>query len=231
MFTSPTTTTTNILLPPPLSTNNNPTTTMMKKNSFQTSSSFPYGVRASKLLEDLKRADWLPTYDEEGVRQVVEEGLSLLKLMDDLAPDRDITPLANNIPLFTSVLTLDHAKSRNKRCLMAYHHYRLDVLEKLYWERGIPILDKKFADKLSSREIDYYRDYVELITNFGMDLDMDLLSDMTPPKDLIVEVRALRDFGEVMLTNGFVRLTKDSTHYILRADAEPLIRQNVLEQI
>lgn len=54
---------------------------------------------------------------------------------------------------------------------------------------------------------------------------------MQPPKDLYIEVRVLRDCGEVMTENGLVHLEANSTHFLRRADVEQLIRQGLLEQI
>lgn len=57
------------------------------------------------------------------------------------------------------------------------------------------------------------------------------LQDSKPPKDLFVEVRVLRDCGEVMTENGAVNLEANSTHFLRRVDVEQLIRQGLLEQI
>lgn len=54
---------------------------------------------------------------------------------------------------------------------------------------------------------------------------------MQPPKDLYVEVRVLRDCGEIMTENGLVNLEANSTHFLRRVDVEQLIRQGLLEQI
>lgn len=55
--------------------------------------------------------------------------------------------------------------------------------------------------------------------------------DQQPPKDLFVEVRVLRDCGEIMTENGLVNLEANSTHFLRRVDVEQLIRQGLLEQI
>lgn len=57
------------------------------------------------------------------------------------------------------------------------------------------------------------------------------LQDSKPPKDLYVEVRVLRDCGEIMTESGIVNLEANSTHFLRRVDVEQLIRQGLLEQI
>ena len=46
-----------------------------------------------------------------------------------------------------------------------------------------------------------------------------------PPKVLYVEVRVLRDCGEVMTESGVVNLEAHSQHFLRRVDVEQLIRQ------
>jgi len=193
---------------------------------------FPYCARARKLLDDLKRSDWIPPYDAEGVLAVLDE---VDQLHDGLVsvspPGMDAETLRRDLGLLSTVVTLHQAVARNKRCLLAYHQHRLDALQALYWDTGKPVLDRAFAEKLSEAEMDFYREYQAIMCDLAQELDMDLLLHVDPPKDLVVEVRALRDFGEVVTEFGSVRVEKDSTHFMRRVDAEPLIRQNVLEQI
>lgn len=46
-----------------------------------------------------------------------------------------------------------------------------------------------------------------------------------------MEVRVLRDCGEIMTESGIVNLEVNSTHFLRRVDVEQLIRQGLLEQI
>lgn len=54
------------------------------------------------------------------------------------------------------------------------------------------------------------------------------LQDESPPKDPDMYVRVLRDYGEVAFSMGSVVLKKGSTHFLPRAEADPLIREGVL---
>ena len=55
--------------------------------------------------------------------------------------------------------------------------------------------------------------------------------DQTPPKDPSIEVRVLKDYGEVFLTLGRANLKKGTVHLLPRTEAEPLIREGVLESV
>ncbi|RLN06062.1 hypothetical protein BBJ28_00017166 [Nothophytophthora sp. Chile5] len=77
----------------------------------------------------------------------------------------------------------------------------------------------------------FFNAYDQLLTDYMADFELDLSADLKPPKDLYVEVRVLRDCGEVMTESGLVNLDAHSTHFLRRVDVEQLIRQGLLEQI
>lgn len=54
---------------------------------------------------------------------------------------------------------------------------------------------------------------------------------MKPPKDLYVEVRVMKDCGEIVTATGTVHLEMNTTHFLPRSDVEHLIRQGFLRQI
>jgi GINS complex subunit 1 len=54
---------------------------------------------------------------------------------------------------------------------------------------------------------------------------------MDPPKELLIQVRVLENFGEVMTENGPIVLVKGASHFIRRTDVEHLIRQGILEHV
>ena len=55
---------------------------------------------------------------------------------------------------------------------------------------------------------------------------------MEPPKDLFIEIRALKDCGEIMSADGTtIRLDKNSTNLVRRQDVEHLIKQGFIEQL
>ena len=90
---------------------------------------------------------------------------------------------------------------------------RLDQLEKLSWKTS-KTLPEHFEDKVSPLELKYFQDYISLIEKYTSSLQYGKLhlsvvslirlnlmnsQDLEPPKDLFVEVRILKDCGEVEL--------------------------------
>lgn len=57
------------------------------------------------------------------------------------------------------------------------------------------------------------------------------MQDQTPTKDPSVEVRVLHDYGEVVFGVGRTNLKKGTFHLLPRTEAEPLIREGVLESV
>lgn len=103
---------------------------------------------------------------------------------------------------------------RNKRCLLAYHRVRTEKLEELCWT-GVDILEQQQpADgsqglaghsSLSPEEEEYFRQYGDLLAAFkGQWTDVDLTGTLEPPKDLFIDVRVLKDAGEIQTEYGYV---------------------------
>jgi GINS complex subunit 1 len=107
---------------------------------------------------------------------------------------------------------------RNKRCLLAYHRTRTDKLEELAWNgtdilelagqqaggtNGAPIADAGEASSLSPQEEDYFRQYGDLLAAYkGQWTDIDLTGSLEPPRDLFIDVRVLKDAGEIQTEYG-----------------------------
>lgn len=162
---------------------------------------------------------------------------------------------------------------RNKRCLLAYHKTRTDKLEELVW-RGADVVDLsgqqlrdgaglgnasgaagRSADggtsSLSPQEEDYVRQYGDLLAAYnGQWTDIDLTGSLEPPRDLFIDVRVLKDAGEIQTEYGCVgsgmlfhlitmliyarraiTLTKNSQFYVRQGDVERLIAQGYLQKL
>ena len=125
---------------------------------------------------------------------------------------------------------------RNIRCGLAYVNARLDRLHHLAWGSGKAMPDH-IKEKLSPAEVNYYQRYVDAIDEYNKSMMqgamiMDLTVDLTPPKELFIEVRVKQDLGTVMLTeSGQVNLAKGSTHLLRRTEVENLIKKGVLEEV
>jgi GINS complex subunit 1 len=115
---------------------------------------------------------------------------------------------------------------RNKRCLLAYHRTRSDKLEQFVWS-GADILELSAqpdrdgnnerngstdlgngegnSSSLSPEEEEYVRQYSDLLAAYkGQWTDIDLTGSLEPPRDLFIDVRVLKDAGEIQTEYGYV---------------------------
>ena len=107
---------------------------------------------------------------------------------------------------------------RNKRCLLAYHRTRTDKLEELVWG-GVDLQELSGqqtglaggggssndagSSSLSPQEEDYVRQYGDLLAAYkGQWTDIDLTGSLEPPRDLFIDVRVLKDAGEIQTEYG-----------------------------
>jgi len=59
----------------------------------------------------------------------------------------------------------------------------------------------------------------------------DHVQDLIPPKDPEIQVRALKDYGEMVASNGTIHFQKNAVFFMSQEDAEPLIRHRILERM
>lgn len=212
----------------------------------------------------------LPPYQTEIVRAVTREVRDL---------DRDATRLLAPLeggsfnpsedPATACALLVDHlCMRRNKRCLLAYHRVRTEKLEELCWngqdvleqqqqqtqnEENGPVLGQGGnQNSLSPEEEEYFRQYSDLLSTYkGQWTDIDLTGTLEPPKDLFIDVRVLKDAGEIQTEYGYgfgavlrgwevvakhlltraITLTKNSQFYVRQGDVERLIAQGFLQKL
>lgn len=124
-------------------------------------------------------------------------------------------------PATACALLVDHlCMRRNKRCLLAYHRVRAEKLEEMCWE-GVDVLEQQTQQQSeraggvggagvassapSPEEEEYFRQYNDLLVAYkGQWTDIDLTGSLEPPKDLFIDVRVLKDAGEVQTEYGYV---------------------------
>lgn len=218
-----------------------------------------YGTRGRELLLDLKRSDWLPAYNEEGVRSTLQEIYShteeltvLVRASSSNNNNRKSStttttnedgggsggdgagagPAIENRP---SLILHDASIRRNKRCLLAYHAYRIDKLRILRWET-CGNLPPSLKHLLSESEIDFFHEYDKLISKFqltGPMSNLDLNADQFPPEENLIQVRVIQSgLGSIETeTCGTVQLELGSMHYLPRGDVEHLIRGGSVVQL
>ena len=119
----------------------------------------------------------------------------------------------------------EQAIARNRRYLFSYIYHRLNRIRELRWETGVVVPDKIRQGILSSRELDYFSEYNNILNEYNTSLDLDLTADVMPPKDLFIEVLVLEDCGDILTENGFVSLNKGTRPFLRRSDIEHLIKQ------
>ncbi|XP_068225423.1 LOW QUALITY PROTEIN: DNA replication complex GINS protein PSF1-like [Palaemon carinicauda] len=101
------------------------------------------------------------------------------------------------------------------------------------WEFG-NILPANIRATLCEPEIQWFNKYNKNLANYmrslGEGCGLDLTQNIKPPKNLYIEVRCLQDYGEFPIEEGdTVILQKNTTHYLLMAHCQHLIRQGILE--
>ena len=212
----------------------------------------------------------LPPYQTELVRGVTREVRDLDKDVKDLLEpfQGSFDPSADQAVACT--LLVNHlSMRRNKRCLLAYHRTRTDKLEGLVWS-GSDVVDlsgqqvresnaaangasntgDSSTSSLSPQEEEYVRQYGDLLAAYkGQWTDIDLTGSLEPPRDLFIDVRVLKDAGEIQTEYGCVSdvgrclkdllidtaraitLTKNSQFYVRQGDVERLIAQGYLQKL
>jgi hypothetical protein len=100
---------------------------------------------------------------------------------------------------------------------------RSDKLEEYCWE-GVDVLEQqggsgegrggmgsgggKEESSLSPEEEEYVRQYSDLLAAYkGQWTDIDLTGSLEPPKDLFIDVRVLKDAGEIQTEYGYVHFS------------------------
>jgi GINS complex subunit 1 len=180
-------------------------------------------VQHAKRTQNLAQ---LPPYQTEIVRAVTREVRDLDKDVSNILQqfNGSFDPSAD--PATACSLLVNHlCMRRNKRCLLAYHRTRTDKLEELVWS-GVDVLESSAqADKeslggsiagpadpnnsegtsssLSPEEEEYVRQYGDLLAAYkGQWTDIDLTGSLEPPRDLFIDVRVLKDAGEIQTEYG-----------------------------
>ncbi|KAI0176213.1 GINS complex, Psf1 component [Hypoxylon sp. FL1284] len=214
-----------------------------------------YGELGNKLVQHAKRTQnlaHLPPYQTELVRAVTREVRDLDKdTMEMLEPFQGSFNPDDDQATACTLLVNHLSTRRNKRCLLAYHRTRTDRLEELVW-KGYDVVDlagQQVRDgglnsghgagarsggtsSLSPQEEDYVRQYSDLLAAYkGQWTDIDLTGSLEPPRDLFIDVRVLKDAGEIQTEYGAITLTKNSQFYVRQGDVERLIAQGYLQKL
>ncbi|CAL1710752.1 unnamed protein product [Somion occarium] len=220
-----------------------------------------YGDLATQLIQESRRStatDTLLKYNDVLVRTIVREQRQLESLIQSALSNQDGLDPGND-PMTPTVLLYQTAILRNKRCLLAYHHHRIERLKDLYWSVGgaLPLLLSTHAtapsnaanmgadatsapadirSKLSPHEVDFLRSYNASLLTFRSGVlateEVDLFAPiLKPPKDLHVLVRVVLDCGVIQTEVGAIDFRRGQRFMVRRADVEHLIVQGYLEEV
>lgn len=163
----------------------------------------------------------------------------------------------NQCQLFVTHLSI----RRNKRCLLAHQKLRADKIDEFSWLNIDPLTlaptsaygvggrpaaanaggdssayssatTELSLDNLSHPEQEYFKNYQDLLIDYKSNFaDIDLSGDLEPPKSIFIDVRVLKDGGEVQTEYGVFNLIKDSQFYVRKSEVDRLIQQGFLEEI
>jgi len=191
-----------------------------------------FAEKALELIRELERtSETLPAFNEDHIRQVLEE---MRTLFEQNQRDVASTTETGGEQLLCSILVRHAALERNKRCLLAYLYERIQRIRRMRWEFG-SVLPGDIKFNLCEPEVQWFTQYNKALATYMRtigDGGLDLTQDRKPPKSLYIEVRCLTDYGKLEMDDGStVILKKNTQHFLLRSQCEHLIRQGILEHI
>lgn len=221
-----------------------------------------YGDQALQLVTAAHRSTLasapqlpLPKYAQQLVLSICLETRQLGSAITS-ATEANAANLSQD-PALICCLTVQHlAVRRNKRCLLAYLSNRVGGIKERWWDAGgalahllAPLTEAAtgtgnstgdpdapdLRSALSHQEQEFMRGYNALVLDYKSDfLDvLDIAAPINrPPGELQVEVRVVREAGEVVLDDGRrILLRKDERFRLERALVERLIVQGYLEEL
>jgi GINS complex subunit 1 len=172
-------------------------------------------------------SDELRTIQEEEEEGNVSEERD--KLKEKLTDENNSTSAA--------VIIEHQSLLRNKRIVLAYHYERMKRIRKLRWGSGaVQNMPNFIVQNMSDEEKDYLNKYDETLRNYTDDLGIDLFSDVTPPKDIFVQVKVIKEDPEntegiYTMDSGVIKLQKNDLLFLRRTDAELFIQRGLVEQL
>ena len=187
---------------------------MSRKHPLTLKSQVQHAKRAQNL-------SYLPPYQTELVRAITKEVRDLDREFTRILEPFQASFNPSSDPSTACALLVNQlSMRRNKRCLLAYHRVRAEKLEKMCWDgkdvfeqpsheymtsnpNGILSNPNGDPDSLSPEEEEYFRQYNDMLAAYkGQWTDIDLTGALEPPKDLFIDVRVLKDAGEIQTEYG-----------------------------
>lgn len=119
---------------------------------------------------------------------------------------------------------------RLKRFLLIVFENRQHRIEELFWNFGGELRKQELAN-LHEKEKKYLLEYVfmvifsykNLVNSYIEDVGLELTMNLHPPLDTIVQIRVLKDCGEIVEQG--ITLEKNSVHFIKKRLVEKFIQR------
>ncbi|ORX47692.1 GINS complex, Psf1 component [Hesseltinella vesiculosa] len=202
------------------------------------------GESSYKLAKEAKRtADLLVSPYNDDLVQSISREIRMLHtkaetILRSMRDNQDVAMDNDERKSQLAQLVLHHtAIKHNKRVLFAYHRQRTDKLKELSWDVGRQgEYQREIKSALGPQEHRFLEQYGEMVATYKQSfLEIDLGGNggvgLVPPKDLFIEVRVLKDIGEIHTEYGVLNLIKGNQYYVRRADVESLIRAGYLKHV
>ena len=181
------------------------------------------GEVALDLIRESGAQNDLGPFNEDSAKKVLQEMKNLYE-----ENHREIQEKQK----ISGAIHLRHAAlERNKRCLLAYVYHRANKTSQMRWEFG-PVLPPEIKQNLAEPERKFFQEYNKDLAGYMRNINLDLTTDVIPPKSLFIQVRVIKDYGEMETDDGEIILLKKNTqHFLPRSQCEQLIRQGILEHV
>ncbi|KAJ6611686.1 hypothetical protein B0H10DRAFT_1809013 [Mycena sp. CBHHK59/15] len=196
-----------------------------------------YGELANQLILQSKLSlnlAKLLLYDGPLVRLVIQEQWEL---------DQDIREMEQHgvtvgHERWPKVVILARVIHQNKRCLLAYHSQRLELIRASYWDAGGALghLITNLREKLSQDEIQYLCSYHDSVAEYRNDISTSDVVDLAfgiehPTMQLSATVETVICPGPIHTQSGIIDFRYGQRYVLPRSDVEHLIQQGYLKEV
>jgi GINS complex subunit 1 len=202
-----------------------------------------FGDSSYKLAKEAKRtADLLVSpYNEDLVQNICRETRMLHAkaetLLQTMRENDEMDGVDKRTSRLAQLLMHHSAVKHNKRVLFAYHRQRMEKLKELSWDVGRQgEYQRDIKSSLGPQEHKFLEEYGEMVSSYKQSfLEIDLGGNggvgLVPPKDLFIEVRVIKDAGEINTEYGVLNLVKGNQYFVRRTDVETLIKAGYLKHV
>lgn len=194
------------------------------------------GESAYKLAKEAKRtADlFVSPYNDDIVQSICREIRLLHNKAKEIVNEMKVNNTTNDPSKLSQVMLYHLATKRNKRVLFAYHRQRITKLKEISWNVGLQSQhQREIKASLGPTEQNFLDEYGDMVNTYKQGfIEIDLGGNggagLEPPVDLFIEVRVVRDAGEISTEYGVLNLSKGNQFYVRRTDVESLIKAGYL---